>query len=107
SPMMNERLFSALILYCMLCTPIFAREAVMQTESATPDAYHAWFDSALKAGYRVVYLNGYDADGEVRYAAAAIKDGAEIATEVRYNLSAQDYAATLKQMSVDGFRPVC
>ena len=54
-------------------------------------AYQKWFDRARADGYRVVYVNGYDAGGKAQYAGVAVKEKNPPAWEGRHNLTAAEY----------------
>jgi CubicO group peptidase (beta-lactamase class C family) len=95
------------LLSLVLGGPAFARGEFLAVHGETSGSYQTWFDRAVSAGYRLVYVNGYDAGGQPRFAAVAVKDGRGFAWEARHDLTSDQYQATFNTLTRQGYRLTC
>jgi hypothetical protein len=69
------------------------------------NTYQATFDTLLRQGFRLTYVNGYSEGRGARFNAIWQKKGGP-AWQARHGLTAQQYQATFDSLLQQGFRPV-
>lgn len=72
----------------------------------TSDEYQKTFDQLVKQGYRLVWVDTYEYQGNDLYAAIWDKSAGP-AWQARHRMTPSQYQATFDAMNRDGFRPVC
>jgi hypothetical protein len=71
----------------------------------TAAQYQQTFDQLLAQGFRPVHVSGYTVNGEDRYAALFVQDGAPF--QARHGLTGAQYQQTFDQLLRDGFALTC
>ncbi|HZL37539.1 MAG TPA: serine hydrolase [Tepidisphaeraceae bacterium] len=93
----------------VLALPWTARAAApfIAAHAMSSSAYQAWVQRVVAEGYRLEYVNGYDAGGAPEFAAVALKTPNAPAWEAHHDLSAADFRKALDSLAARGFEPSC
>jgi len=67
-------------------------------------AFEKWFADSTAAGYRTVYAAGIQSQNRSLFAAVAIKDGKNLAFQVRRGLTPAKLQETFEQLTAQGYR---
>ena len=104
---MKPLLCRTTLLALLLLLPCPAFGQFQATHSLTSDQYEAWFKRMTAAGNRIVHVSGYDAGGEPRFAALAVKDERRFKWEAHHDQNTEQAGKTARRLADQGYRPLC